>query len=69
MLLSAALMGALVWFLAAQLAPWLTGPLNLKIMAILALVGAGIVGYGVLAHVTGAMRFGEARAFFRRPRD
>jgi putative peptidoglycan lipid II flippase len=69
MLASAILMAAMVWFLATSLGVWFGGSIDLKVMGILALVGVGIISYGVLAHLTGAMRFGEARAVFRRSGD
>jgi len=45
-----------------------TGPQHLRIMSLLGMIGAGCITYFAVSHVSGAMRFGELRAMFRRER-
>ncbi|HVY41472.1 MAG TPA: murein biosynthesis integral membrane protein MurJ [Hyphomicrobiaceae bacterium] len=61
-------MGVALWLLAEALAPWLErdnhAPVRLGALALL--VGLGCLLYFVLAHITGAARWGSLRAAFRR---
>ena len=63
--LSSALMGAILYFLSAYLSPWLAdGPVH-RAAALALLVAAGLSVYGMAAHFSGAARLGELRALLR----
>ncbi|WP_018969247.1 murein biosynthesis integral membrane protein MurJ [Rubritalea marina] len=67
MLIASVAMGAIVW----AGAYYLDAPLHheerwLRIPVLAAVGGAGVAVYFVLAHITGAMRFGEIKRGFRR---
>ena len=59
--LSAAIMAAILWGLAIPLAPYLatTAPLAIQILALGGLVAVGMVVYFALVHVTGAQPMGQ----------
>jgi putative peptidoglycan lipid II flippase len=63
-------MAALLWGLAIPLQPWLSSaaPLPMQIIALGALVLAGMAIYFGLVHVTGAQRLGALLGRLRRPR-
>jgi putative peptidoglycan lipid II flippase len=69
-LLSAAIMAAILWGLAMPLAPWLasSAPLLLQIVALGGLVGVGIAIYFALVHVTRAQPLGQLLGRLRRSR-
>lgn len=63
--LSAALMGAVLYGAALLLAPWLSAG-RVRYLALAALVGLGMVSYFGLGHLLGAFRLGEFRRAMRR---
>ena len=69
-LLSAAIMAAILWGLAMPLAPWLasSAPLLLQIVALGGLVGVGMIVYFALVHVTRAQPLGQLLGRLRRSR-
>lgn len=66
MLLAGAAMALVLWFLSTVLGDALAGGLGLKVAALIALVVAGIVSYGVAARLAGALRFAEFKAILRK---
>lgn len=65
LILAAGLMAVLVWGLAALLAPWLAAGQAMRIGALAALVGTGVLGYLAAAVALGALRPGELVTAFR----
>ena len=63
--LSAALMGAVLYGLAVLLAPWFAGGEQQRIVALVILVGAGLGVYGLMAQLTGAARWSDLKAQLR----
>jgi putative peptidoglycan lipid II flippase len=66
LVLSAAVMGVVLWAGAGWAESWFAGGEPLRIAALCALVAAGAVCFFVLASVTGAFRFTELRTMMRR---
>ena len=66
MILSAAIMAAVLWLAAGWLAPWLAAGLGLKILSLAALVALGLVTFAAFAHFTRAARLGDIKAMLRR---
>ncbi len=64
--LAAAVMAGVVAALAGRLAPWFGGALGEQVMALVAVVVAGLVTYGLLAVVLGAATWSEIRNAVRR---
>ncbi len=66
--LASAVMGVVLWLAIPLLSPWLaaTQPTAIRFSALAALVTAGMVTYGVLAVLTGALRLGSLRGAMRR---
>ncbi|MBV0913963.1 murein biosynthesis integral membrane protein MurJ [Anianabacter salinae] len=62
---AAAIMGGVLWALAAIMAPWLSTP-GLRYAALALLVAVGIAVYFAAAHVTGGLPIGELRKTLRR---
>ena len=62
--LSSAIMGVVLYFGAQGLAPWLdTGQhIGIRAAALAALIGAGMVTYFAMAHLTGAFRLSDLKA-------
>ncbi|TCP59831.1 putative peptidoglycan lipid II flippase [Rhodovulum bhavnagarense] len=65
--LSAALMGAVLWGAARTMAPWLVAD-TVRYPALALLIGLGIVTYFGLGHLLGAFRLSEFRHALRRQR-
>jgi putative peptidoglycan lipid II flippase len=65
-LVASLVMGLGVWLLSQTLDPWMDGGFVLKWGAVLVLVAAGGVTYGVLALVLKATSFAELKAGFKR---
>lgn len=67
-LLSSVVMGGMLWLAAGQLAPWLGdhGPLWVRLSALAALVGAGLLVYGLLIQITGAVDLRKLGTYRRR---
>jgi len=65
-LLSAALMGGLLWGLKIVLTPWIEGDEIWRIAALVLLVASGLVSYFVLAHVSGAARLSDIKGMLRK---
>ncbi|CCQ75692.1 murein biosynthesis integral membrane protein MurJ [Magnetospira sp. QH-2] len=65
-LVACAGMGAALWFLREPLAPWLAGAEWERIGALAALVGAGLVSFGLLAMITGAARPSDLKSLTRK---
>ncbi len=61
-LISSLIMGAAVWILQWQLENWLVGHFLEKLLALLALVGVGVIVYGALVLISGAVSIAELRA-------
>jgi putative peptidoglycan lipid II flippase len=67
MLAASAVMGAVLWWLAWALGPW-SGPEVTELRRILgmaAIVTSGMLVFGAVAHLTGAVRLGELRGMLR----
>lgn len=64
-ILASAIMGGVTWAAGQVLAPWLFAP-TIRYLALVLLIGVGILSYGVAAHVTGALRLSEVKALARR---
>lgn len=64
--LSAAVMGGTLMLVAPPIAPYLTGSLPVRGLALSLLVGAGVAVYGVACFVTGAYRLSDLRSILRR---
>jgi putative peptidoglycan lipid II flippase len=64
---SSAIMGVVLWAVAWQLTPWLNdhGPLWVRISALATLVGAGLLVYGALIQLTGAIDLRKLSAYRR----
>ncbi len=65
-LVSSAVMGVGVWFVARLLAPLLGAGLLWQVLGIALLVGAGLAVFGLLALATGGVNAGELRRLLRR---
>jgi putative peptidoglycan lipid II flippase len=65
---AAVLMGAVVWVLSQELDGWFDGRLGLQIVALAALVLAGLATFFGSALLVGAVRLSEVRAMIRRER-
>ncbi|GAB6052512.1 murein biosynthesis integral membrane protein MurJ [Magnetospira thiophila] len=65
-LLACAGMGAALWYLQQPLAPWLDGGEGHRAAALAALIGAGLVSFGLLAVITGAARPSDLKSLTRR---
>jgi len=65
-LLSAALMGGILWGLKIALAPWIEGDEIWRVAALVLLVASGLVSYFALAHVTGAARLSDIKGMLRK---
>ncbi len=61
-LLSAAVMGGVLYALATYLGPMFAGSEQQRIVALAVLIGGGLVTYGVLAQITGAARLADLKA-------
>ncbi|MEM7147737.1 MAG: murein biosynthesis integral membrane protein MurJ [Verrucomicrobiota bacterium] len=66
MILASAVMGVVVWWLAQVMSGWLEGSEVMRIVALGALVGIGVLLYGVLVVVTRAIVVTEVREALRR---
>jgi len=68
LLLSALLMGVILYFAARGLDPWLVEAQGLlvRVSALAVLIGAGMVTYFLAVHLTGAATFGQLRSVLRR---
>ena len=64
--LSAAVLGAALWFATAWLSPWFAAGELVRSGALALLVAGGVVLYTAVAHVTGAARLGALLALARR---
>ena len=64
--LAAVMMGVVMWFGNALFQPFVTGHWVERWGAMLALVGAGVIVYGVAVFATGAFRVSDIRLLFRR---
>jgi len=65
-ILSSAVMAAVLWAAVRGLAPWLVPGSLQGIAALVLVVAVGLVVYGVLAQVLGVMRWSEMRGLLRR---
>jgi len=65
-LLSAALMGGVLWGLTMILAPWIGNGETQRIAALVILIAAGLISYFLLAHVTGAARLSDIKGMLRK---
>lgn len=63
--LAALAMGGALWAAVTGLAPWLAGGEATRIPALITLVVAGLVAFGLFAQVTGAARLGELKGLMR----
>ena len=70
-LLSSALMGAVLWGAGQWLQPWLASgqPLLVRIGALAALVGAGLASYAVFVFATGIFKVSELKAMARKRKE
>jgi len=66
-ILASLIMGLATWGARAALEPWLFAP-TIRYLALALLITAGILSFGVAAHVTGALRLSEVKALARRKR-
>jgi putative peptidoglycan lipid II flippase len=66
--LSSLLMGAAVWGLSQLLQPWLAREIAVQVLALAALVLAGLAVFGAACLLTGAASLAEVRATIRRQR-
>jgi putative peptidoglycan lipid II flippase len=64
--LAAAIMGALLFFLAPYADPWLTRSLVVRIVALAVLVGGGVAVYGLACFATGAFALDDLKTLVRR---
>jgi len=64
--LAALIMGAALFGLDKLIAPFTTGPLLIRFIALAGLVGGGVGVYGVSCFVTGAYRLADLKAVLRR---
>ena len=65
-LLSAVLMGGVLWGLTLVLTPWIDNGETQRIAALIILILAGLVSYFLLAHVTGAARLSDIKGMMRK---
>jgi len=65
-LLSAVLMGGVLWGLTLVLTPWIDNGETQRIAALVILILAGLVSYFLLAHVTGAARLSDIKGMMRK---
>ena len=68
-MLSGAVMGAALWALSWALDGVLAGDQGMRILALLALIVAGLAVYGGVGRLAGAWRADELRQLMRRPPD
>lgn len=68
LLAAALLMGAVMWFANAPLAPWTTGPGLHRWIAMFALVTTGALVYFAATFLFGAFRVADVRRLIRRPK-
>ena len=68
MIASGSIMGAVLWAVKSQLAPWfgIENGVAIQVAALAALVASGIAAYALLVHVTGALRFQELLKVIKR---
>jgi hypothetical protein len=66
--LSSALMGGVLWFLAGALAPWLSSGvvLPVRVAALAALVGAGLLSYAAFVFGTGIFTLAQLKGLRRK---
>ncbi len=63
---ASAVMAAGLWAVAGLLGGWLAGPLALQVLALGVLVGGGLIGFALLALLTGAATPADLRGFLDR---
>ncbi|TAH35303.1 MAG: murein biosynthesis integral membrane protein MurJ [Alphaproteobacteria bacterium] len=66
-LIASLVMGAVVWLLQMELESWLLGHFAQKLLALLTLVAAGVIVYGALVLILGAVSIAELRTL-RKPK-
>ena len=66
MLLAAAIMGAGLWWLMGRIDPWFTGGVGDKALGILAIMGVGVVLYGLAAMALGVLNRATITRLMRR---
>lgn len=64
-LLSAIIMGIIVWYLEIVLAQYLEGELKFKLIAACALIASGVFVFFATAHFTGCVRIGDFKKILR----
>jgi putative peptidoglycan lipid II flippase len=67
--LAALIMGATLFGLDKLIAPYTTGPLLIRFIALAGLVGGGISIYGLACFLTGAYRIADLKALIGRRGD
>lgn len=66
--LAALLMGGTLFGLNLLIAPYMTGPILIRFLALAALVGGGVAIYGIACFATGAYRIADMKALAQRRR-
>ena len=64
--LAALLMGGAVWLLTPAVDPWLTGSLAERVTGLGALVGGGVLLYGIACFLTGAFALDDLKILLKR---